>query len=170
MAKPVQVAKFKINPVEIGVVMAISALTAWSAYDLLKQKGSFHAHSLAPMSSNPRSERGLSDRMPASVLQVMADLNVDCYAPAENPVSQDVSAKKIRLNGFFCGSQGGEKPVKATITNETTRYKAELFPDSLAPTFTTDYIPLSGGTNQVKVEFAYADGRSFFQQIDVTRL
>lgn len=153
---------------EVLILITALAATGWSATRLLSDFRTSRAHSLVPMQADPRSE----GRKPASIPQALTDLALDCTPVAEDAPadSYDVMARKVRLNGFFCGSTGGEKPARTAIINQTARFRAALFTDDVSPTFSTDYIPLVKGPNEVKIEFTYADGSAFSRTLTVNHL
>lgn len=147
--------RFKTNPVEIAIFVAVTAIFATSVYRLFYGSPDFQAAALTKMSSNPVSE----GRAPASVSQSFMNLEVKCDSLAD----QDTGASKIRLTGRLCGMDSendGTKLVKSMVTNGTNKFAATVFTDTTAGKFSTDFIPLNSGQNKIHVEFSYRSGKN----------
>jgi hypothetical protein len=175
------VRRFRVNPVEILILLTMSVVVGNSVYNLLYGTDSFRPAALKPMAANPTSEgRGLSSATNAS----FANLEVKCVTDnvsddqGPRPASvlsandRETSANKVRLTGTLCGGDGltGSQLVKATVLNSSNRFNATVFTDSNSPQFTTDYIPLAAGKNTLKLEFAYRGGKTHTQEITVSKL
>jgi hypothetical protein len=178
---PHEVRHFRVNPVEILILLTMTVVVGNSAYNLLYGTDSFHPDALKPMAANPASEGRTLASVPSSSF---ANLEVKCFAenvngdmgprPASVSTANDheTSANKVRLTGTLCGSDGitGSQLVKATVLNSSNRFNATVFTDSNSPQFTTDYIPLAAGKNTLRLEFAYRGGKTHTQEITVSKL
>ena len=176
-----EVRSFRVNPVEILILLTMTVVVGNSVYNLLYGTDSFHPSALKPMAANPISEgRKLSSAQNSS----FANLEVKCLSEngsgdvGPRPASvtsandRDTSANKIRLTGTLCGGDGitGSQLVKATVLNSSNRFNATVFTDSNSTQFTTDYIPLAAGKNTLRLEFAYRGGKTHTQEISVSKL
>jgi hypothetical protein len=206
ISDPIQGKKFRVNPVEILILLTMTVVVGNSAYNLLYGTDSFRPSEFKSMVA--QSTLSLADgRAPASTpTSAFASLEVKCQksgagtrSPEESNAESHAdthaassgdeeqsgkssgqsaassemktSASKVRLNGVLCGDEGvtGGQLVKATVLNNNNRFNATVFTDSNSPQFTTDYIPLADGKNTLKIEFAYRDGKTSTQEINISK-
>jgi len=166
MAKPVSARYFRINPVELIIFSVVTLMCFNSVYHLFYDSQGFHPTALSPMEANPTSEGG--NRMPASVTKAFVNLEVGC----EPVVSQTIAAAKVRLNGPICGSvpgNDGNQLLKTQVTYGAGKYSATVFTDPTSNKYSTDYIPLAQGANQIHVEFVYAGGRMVARELTLNK-
>lgn len=157
--------KYKVNPVEIVILMTLAAVFCNSVYNLFYENQGFHPAALKPMAANPISE----GRQPASVSSSFQNEETDCEP---NSVEKSTQAAKIRLSGPLCGADTitpAGQLLHATVLNETNKFSATVFTDTNAAKFSTDYIPLSTGKNEIKMEFAYRGGKVIVHDIAVSK-
>lgn len=157
--------RFKTNPVELVIFLAITGVFMHSVYQLFYESPNFRATALAPMHANPLSE----GRSPASTSsQSFMNLDVRC----ENNAERDTSASKVRLNGALCGADASEdssKLTKTSVVNTANKFNATVFTDTTANKFSTDYIPLNPGRNAIHIEFAYRSGKIVSQDVVIQK-
>lgn len=170
---PEQSRTFKTNPVEIAIFAVVAIVFMNSAYRLVYSRDTFKAVALAPMNSNPVTEK----RAPASLVEAapatssvpfFLNMDVSC-GPA---LSQDTQATKVRLTGPLCGASTPDEVKafsKARIVNGANKFSATIFPDTTANKFSTDYIPLESGTNAIQLEFTYSAGKTAAHEIILNR-
>jgi hypothetical protein len=163
--------RFRINPVEMIILATISGVFLNSIYHLFYDPNGFHPAALQNMAANPVSE----GRSPASVSGAFQSAEMTC---TDNP-ERATSASKIRILGPICNGTGpsagapdtanvnptSDPLIRTVVMNETNKFSATVFTDSVMSKFSTDYIPLSPGKNQVKVEFAYKSGKTVTQDL-----
>ncbi|MFL5814351.1 MAG: hypothetical protein ACJ763_12300 [Bdellovibrionia bacterium] len=161
-----EVRRYRINPVEMIILATIGGVFLNSIYHLFYDPSGFQPAALKTMAANPVSE----GRSPASVTGAFQNAEINC---SSNP-ERATSASKIRLLGPLCnGTETVDGTAAATpdplirtvVTNETNKFSATVFTDAASSKFTTDYIPLNPGKNQVKVEFAYKSGKTVTQDL-----
>lgn len=166
VAQDREVRRYRINPVEMIILAAISGVFLNSIYHLFYDPSGFHPAALQNMAANPVSE----GRSPASVSGAFQSAEMNC---TDNP-ERATSASKIRLLGPLCSGNAAEPAnvnaasdplIRTVVMNETNKFSATVFTDSVMGKFSTDYIPLSPGKNQVKVEFAYKSGKTVTQDL-----
>lgn len=159
MNHPKNIHRFRINPIELGIFLISFMFFFNSLYNLFYNQTPFHPTALTTMNANPTSE----GRALASAPQPLMNLTIHC--DESNKITQ---ATKVRLKGPLCGlspilSQLQEEVliVKATVTNRTNHYESAVFSDLSNQTFSTEYIPLNSGKNEIHLEFAYTNNNLF---------
>jgi hypothetical protein len=160
-----EVRRYKINPVEMIILATISGVFLNSIYHLFYDPNGFQPAALKNMAANPVSE----GRSPASISSgAFQSTEINCSGNAE----LTTSASKIRLLGPICGgTEAGNATVstdplvRTVVMNETNKFSATVFTDGNLGKFSTDYIPLNPGKNQLKVEFAYKSGKTVTQDL-----
>lgn len=163
MGSPEKVHRFRINPVEAVIFVAVAMVFASSVYHLFNEQA-VPMTALTPMAANPISE----GRQVASSTQAFLSLNVICDETKETTTS----ASKVRLSGELCGSgkaKDGPKLLKAQVVNQSSKDAATVFSDTENHKFSTDYIHLIAGRNAIHIEFTYKDGKSAAQDIVIMK-
>lgn len=155
--EPIETQKhFNTNPVEIVIFLAISAIFAHSVYRLFYITSEFKPLALTPMVANPLTE----GRSPASQSQFLQNLEINCDSNTE----QETTASKVRLSGLICG-KSFEKFKNLQIYNTTNHFNATVFTDTNTKKFSTDYIPLNPGHNQIHLEFTYSENKNLIRDV-----
>lgn len=180
-----------INPVEGLVLAAVMGGFAYSVIGLFHERETFTAlinseefngSGLAKTNDasggrNPASSRlvtGVEDgaaRDPAAIQTTggaLRQFDFRCDMNGE----QSIEAGKVRLSGPFCNGNGTvstDSPVKTAILNEANQFSATVFMDASTGRFSTDYIPLTTGSNPIAIEFKYASGASVKKAITILR-
>lgn len=161
-----EVRRYRINPVEMIILATIGGVFLNSIYHLFYDPNGFQPAALKTMAANPVSE----GRSPASVSGAFQNAEINC---SNNP-ELATSATKIRISGPLCngtetaavtGTAEADPLIRTVVMNETNKFSATVFTDATLGKFSTDYIPLSPGKNQVKVEFAYKSGKTVTQDL-----
>lgn len=147
----------RVNSVEMMFFFIVTGIFLNSLYNLIYESKNFQAAVLTPMTANIVSE----GRNVASTPSSLANIDTTC-SPLSTPV--DTLASKIRLTGPLCGAEA------ASIQNSTTQSIATVFIDSKALKYSTDYISLNSGKNQIHFEFKTNDGKKLAQDLIVTRI
>jgi hypothetical protein len=144
----------RLNPVELVIFTVVAAGFGLSAYRLIQEGAGTRSSMLAPMASNPISEK--ADRSPASISPLFGHVDFGCKAGQQTAVK----ASKIRISGPICGIEPGSSIVSSSITNSANQFHATVFTDLSAGKFSTDYIPLNSDKNSIRVEFKFANGKT----------
>lgn len=145
----------RVNSVEMIFFFIVSGIFLSSLYNLIYESKNFEAAVLTPMTANIVSEGRNVTSTPSS----LANIETTC-TPVNNPVA--TTASKIRLIGSLCGAE-------AIIQNVTTQSTATVFIDSKTSKYSTDYMTLNSGKNQIHFEFKTNDGKKISQDLVVTR-
>lgn len=157
--------KYRINPIELVIFGVVSLMLFHSLYNLFYEKHVLESGTLTATSE----DHSTTDRALAST-QSFQNFEIKCLPRLEN----DTQAAKIRLTGPLCGlvneSQHSAKLVKTQVTNQTNRFSATVFTDLSAGKFSTDYIPLDAGKNQILIEFIFDHAKTFKQETVINRL
>jgi hypothetical protein len=156
--------RFRANPVEVAIFSIVTLVFANSVYNLFYDRDTFHPKTLTPMEANPLSEgkRTLASAASANLF------NLD--VPCDHSLSKEIQSDRVRLLGTFCDKtlQPG-RLLKSQIVNNTNHFNATVFTDTESGKYSTDYIPLEPGENGVHLEFSFLDGKSFSQEINISR-
>ena len=162
MAKPLNIRRFRANPVEVLILSVVTALFFRSVYKLVYDSEGFRAIQVAHQASNAATET----RSPSSVSTTYFNLEVKC----DKNMDQETPANKVRLTGSLCGSAPDtSKLVKTSISNSANKFTATVFTDLNSGKFSTDYIPLNVGKNPIRIDFSYRDGKSTTQEFTVIK-
>ena len=148
--------RFRTNPVELLVFLAVCGLSAYSARNLVYDDSPNYFAALTPMTSNPISEGKAPTPAPAKFAAVEYSCEVD--------FSASVLGGKVRISGPLCAGTpaSGRHPasigrdskiVKAQIVNLTNSHTSSLYLDREAFKFSSDLIPLEPGANSLRIEF-----------------
>ena len=171
MRPTTHIRRFRANPIEGMILLVITTTLVHSIYSLFYSQTGFHPQTLTPMSSNPISE----GRMPASASRSLNGVTLSLSTfdfQCNKPLDKDTSSTKIRLTGVLCGlptDTGTLKIKKAVILNTTNQFNATVFSDGIQKKFSTDYIPLNPGKNQIHVEFVYQSGEKTVHEFLINR-
>ena len=150
--------------------MGVSATFVNSLYQLFYENHG-ESHGFQPNILTPMTSRSLSEgrAIASSSSQPFLTLNLSC----ENNTQQETSANKIRLTGKLCGVSPqtlSEKGVRATIANSTNQFIATVFTHLPSGAYSTDYIPLNTGRNEIHITFSYTDENKISQDLIVNKL
>lgn len=158
-----------VSPIEIAIFTAVLGLFAFSSYRFI--------HESPTLPEGLQSED--TPRQPSSIHEpnqntsAFYSLKIDCTSP---DLVQDTQASKLRLMGHFCntsavGTSTESKPLttKAYVVNQTTRYTATVFVDNNSGKYSTDYIPLQSGLNEIKVQVVDGAGKRSDIPLKITR-
>ena len=102
-------------------------------------------------------------RSPATVTSRQIPKPDPGYIPyqtrCEHTESFETNSGKIRIIGPLCGLGAGAvtdvKDFRFTIANNTNMYTATVFQDYKTHSFSTDFIPLQNGDNNIQIQFSY---------------
>lgn len=136
---------------------------------------------LQPPSSLARKAKGESTRQPASIAALPAvvpnhivvdpgahvsDFSVSCEAAAESTFAPTI--QQVRLRGKTCLPSSKARLTTAQVRNMTNGFVATVFtPDDTR--FSTDYINLKDGQNQIMIEMSFSDGTNFARKLMFSR-
>ncbi|OFZ21076.1 MAG: hypothetical protein A2X94_07025 [Bdellovibrionales bacterium GWB1_55_8] len=163
MAKTSKLYRFRANPVEVLIFLAVTGVFARSVYQLVYDPEVLTAMTV----STPAAVSGQS-RSPASISQTFLNMELSCDKNADH----DTGATKVRLTGNLCGvdsTTDATKLVRTVISNEANKFAATVFTDVRGGKFSTDYIPLNSGKNPIHVEFSYRDGKVVTQDVVILK-
>jgi hypothetical protein len=136
------------------------ALVVLMGFPVVMSISAARPENLAPAEALPRSE----SRQPSSLGPSIADeapaiegkglrVALPCTKDAE-PAPLTTALKAVRLDGHTCQTA---RAVATSILNKTNGFAATIFPGK-SDRFTTDYIELEPGENQIVIQVADADG------------
>jgi hypothetical protein len=170
--------RFRINPVEIAIFSVISLIFVKSGYSLLYAHEGQDSAVLTASAEDPLSPA--SGRNPASVastLKTFSEVKIGCDEK-EGPT---VTANKIRFIGSLCSSTGtvasattvspdiSDNLKKISVINTSAKVTATVFPDYPNQRFSTDYISLADGKNQIYVQYEFKDGTTFGHEFSIVK-
>lgn len=168
---------YRFNPVEILIFATVLMVFLKSLFSLVGQPEPFKAAAMKPMKANPilsMSGSSSSDletgRAPAqetsrnpspnsSQNSVLMSIAFNCHLGDEESVQ--TAASKVRLVGSICTetlwnrASAGASPTRIRVFHAEKKLFSESFMNEASGKFTTDYIPLSPGTNTLQVEFTF---------------
>jgi hypothetical protein len=148
--------------------MLVLALGAPAVYSLLREPRKVDATlALAEVSGR---------RQPASVILQKTDVlqektkskigkSLSIDIACDNRDLGEIQVSHLRLRGVHCGSLSGE----VTIKNESNGFTAQVI-DLKDKNYTTDFIDLTEGTNQLIISRKGPEGQIQEQKIQVRRL
>jgi hypothetical protein len=158
MEKPrATVAKYRINPVELGIFTVTVIVFLNSAYSLLEQGGEIPLTALSPAHEIP----SIQSRAPASLRSHSGPSLETAELPckAEQPLT--VRAPKVRFTGKACAPSTGVQGelVAATLKRSAPGGReAQVFVDSDTGNFSTDYLSLTPGKTELELQLTYSQG------------
>ncbi|OFZ73561.1 MAG: hypothetical protein A3K03_11515 [Bdellovibrionales bacterium RIFOXYD1_FULL_44_7] len=166
MDQPQKVRRFRVNPIELVIFVAVSVICMHSIYNLFYNRYGFQPANVMEIASDTNSTT--DGRSPASVAPTFANFETDC----ESAVEKEINAGKVRLTGTLCGlsSQAESSLIKTQVLNSANQFNATVFTDTSSAKYSTDYIPLSPGKNQIRVEFVYQNGKVIAQDISLNKV
>lgn len=132
----------RFTAVEVSIFTFVTIIFSFSVYSLFLSK---------------KHENKLSTRKPASIeaqqiTQGFISYETQCKSEGE---SMQTNASKIRVLGPLCGHQPSFILRECTAQNITNRYIATVFTETNQKTFSTDFIPLQDGKNELVLECFY---------------
>lgn len=162
--------RIQLNPVEVTIFTAVTALFFYSVYHLFYEEQGFQPAALsasAPLSGASSSANSGSNRAPASIVApLFANLEVDC---SETVSQLATTAAKVRLAGKPCGGDPDDKWVNTHIVNTANSRTATVFTDTHAQKYSTAYLTLNAGKNPLKIQFVHRSGKIVEKRIEVTK-
>ena len=185
MGHPHQARRFRINPVELVVFGVVSLIFANSVYQLFYDWEEVRANAVgatAAVKADSSSVRGIASANPLfSTIEVKCDsekatTGAKKKSGAEESQSLETTdAAKIRLSGPLCGigvktpQDAKPKLLKAEVVNRTTNTAATVFTNATDGSFSTDFIPLNPGRNQIQLKWIYQGGKEHSQGLVVQK-
>lgn len=166
--------KLRINPIEVMIFGVVAGIFLHSLVNLVSESREFKVASLttaAPLTVNSEraGEKSVSNRSIASVPSKFASIDLTCTEDAK----KETTAEKIRLAGSFCSAAPApddtHSPLKTSVVNDANHYAATLFQDGKRQNYSTDYIPLTKGSNPIRIQFTGAPGKTFSQRLEVIK-
>lgn len=163
-----------LNPLELSIFFAILGVFAFSTYRFLSDTPTLTAlpETRAPGSISDPSQGATSGT--AKITGQFSSFGLKCGAL--DPESLSLHSSKIRITGELCGSNSesptyGSKPKtsRAYVVNQTNRYTATVFVDGPRGKFSTDYIPLEAGSNQIVIKFVAPSGKISEKSLTITK-
>jgi hypothetical protein len=92
-------------------------------------------------------------------------LELACWDRGERP-ARDTNSRWVRLKGGPCDS--GKNTDQVTVRNMTNGYLATVFTHR-GPDWTTDFIPLQAGPNEIRIRFEQGAGVTLESQFTLRR-
>jgi hypothetical protein len=176
MGHPKQVRRFKINPVELVVFGAVTLIFANSVYQLYYDWEEIRTNvvgSTPALAQSDRDGRSIASNNPLfSTIEVKCDeKSAAKKKPGSSEALEVTDAAKIRLSGPLCGPGKADKTklLKAEVVNRTTNSTATVFTNSTDGSFSTDFIQLSPGRNQIQLKWVYQGGKEHSQALVIQK-
>lgn len=168
---PQDIKRFRINPVEIAIFAVVSLIFLNSVYNLFSDRQGFSPSALSPMAANPTSE---SRNLASVIAPVTKTAQIDLKCDTAKSFQNVDEASKVVINGELCGQGKANTLSHWELVNKTNQYMGTVFAEQKdaakgRPKFTTDYIPLVTGQNQIEIKLSYKNGKNFNQTLFVTR-
>ncbi len=156
----------RVNPVEIFVLCVVGGMCAFSLFQLVQNPPELAATAERGLASQVVRENAVAQARSRSFLSL--ELN-QCGANLDQPPT---TASRARLVGTLCGfdpAAGTAQLVGTQVSNAKSGYSATVFTDLREGRFSTEYIPLQPGPNVLTIRFDYRGGKSFTQEIEITK-
>ena len=165
MATIKRLRSFRVNPIEVVIFSTVAAVFAHSVYRLFSEADALE---LTALTKTAESEL----RAPASMTVSNASselslVNLGCQAE----ITQAATSLKVRVQGTVCTKAGDplHKLSKVSVKNLTHGSEATVFIDPLTQGFVTDYISLQEGSNELKIQRTFEDGKIAEQKITLQK-
>ncbi len=169
-------AKFRINPIELGIFSLVVLVFLNSAYNLIDEGSDLKLSALSPEHEIP----SIQTRGPASRKTTSTQLLENTQLSCNGDTSETTTAAKIRFSGEVCLPRAKIGPSMpsfasrpagapsfqgASISVPASGHEANVFVDLSSGKYTTDYIPLRLGQNEVRVDFKFipAPGKTLIE-------
>ena len=161
---PKSIKRYRSNPVEVAIFTGLLLVFAHSAYEFTQN----------PSVTLSQVFQDLTSRTPASELKTTPSsptlpgqtLNLKC-----EDQSQVVTTAKVRMSGNLClaASDTFGPLTRATVTNVTAKTAGNVFADTSEGRFSTDFITLMPGTNEIHFEFSDSRGKTIQRTIQLMK-
>lgn len=177
MATIKRLRSFRVNPIEVVIFSTVASVFAHSVYRLFSEPDAMELTALTKTaetgSRGPASTSVSGVAVDAKAQQALSLIQVGCQSES----TQDAASSKVRVQGTDCNEN--RKPAaatestkeipnklsKVTVKNLTHPFKATVFIDTLTQGFVTDYITLKDGSNELKIQRTYDDGKTYDQTV-----
>jgi len=172
--------RFRVNPVELVVFAAVTLVFANSIYQLFYDWDEIRTKS----GTVEEASAGSASRGLASASPLFSSIEVKCNdeAPKKKGANADAhlektDAAKIRLSGPLClplafqELKENKRPslLKTEVTNKTTNAVATVITNTTEGRFSTDFIPLNPGPNQIQLKWVYSGGKELSQDLIIQK-
>lgn len=165
--------RFRINPVELIIFGAVTLIFANSVYQLIFDWEEIRG----TVSTLASLDKNLNGRSLASSNPLFATIEVKCNAPTKKKsaspeeLTETTDAVKARILGPFCAPAGVGKNTfsKVEVLNKTSNSSATVISNANEGHFSTDFIPLNAGKNQILIKWLYQGGREFSQVLNIQK-
>ena len=154
--------KHRFRSLEIGIFSVVSLVFLNSVYNLVTNGQILGATPLGAIKPT-RNVSSVEGQKP-DAFEHFATYETHCLVKGE---SFATDASKVRIKGVFCGSPPPESesleqthPVDYKVKNKTTGYLATVLSENEVGRFSTDFIPLENGPNNILMEFKYRGVKS----------
>jgi hypothetical protein len=165
--------RFRVNPIEVFIFMIVSSIFGHSVYSLFDSRQGFKALVLSPPHSDPLSEGRSLASVDTALSQVTFDCSTKTNATDAVDPGKNSTSSKIKIEGPLCydgPSSPSSEPATTSVINTTNQSVATVFTDSFARRFSTDYLPLTPGKNEIRLDFSYKSGEKTSRDLTVNRI
>jgi cytoskeletal protein RodZ len=169
--------RFRVNPVELVVFAAVTLVFANSVYQLFYDWDEIRAKSgtVEEASNASNASRGI-----ASTTPLFSSIEVKCNEDAAKKKTSEArlektDAAKIRLSGPLCSPTAAAADtkhatlIKTEVMNKTTNAAATVITNTTEGRFSTDFIPLNPGPNQIQLKWVYSGGKELSQDLIIQK-
>lgn len=163
--------RFRINPIEMGIFAIVGALFLNSVYNLFYESPAFQTEASRGLwSKTTERAPASSKRGETASSSLMGQITVPCQAPGQTQAIQipNTNAMRVRLLVQLCESDVVKQAEVKNLTL-TRPFEATVFADKSQDSFSTDYIPLEVGRNEISVHVTLASGKVTDRKLEVTR-
>ncbi len=132
--------------VELLILSVVTLVCTNSAYNLF-------------MTSPGGAEGRAAQRSPAAILsrgESFQTIDLGCLTDG---MTVDAPSDRVRLKGRICTTGRGpaSAPRQLLVENPASHHRAEVYFEKTWPAFTTEFIPLAGGSNAIELRYTAAD-------------
>ena len=176
--------RFRVNPVELVVFAAVTLVFANSVYQLFYDWDEIRSKSGATeeASANSSASRGIASTSP-----LFSSIEVKCaedFSSNSKKKSQATEARlektdaaKVRLSGPLCLPTAQQELkdtkhptlLKTEVSNKTTNTVATVITNTTEGRFSTDFIQLNPGPNQIQLKWVYSGGKELLQDLVIQK-
>lgn len=176
MAQVRETRRFRVSPVELAIFTTIVFIFVNSLINLFYDWDEIHAYVAGGQPHLAGAERGI-----ASTAPLFSSIELTCEDPKTVPKKKSgkkdlpdepqekTDAPKVSITGPLCGLSKNFKLERTEVINRTTNKTATVITDPTKGMFSTDFIQLNAGRNQISVRFIYKDGKELSRQLIVLR-
>lgn len=143
-------------------IIGLLALLIVSSIPRIKEGSHTQKPASSPQSRLPASQTNLAASIDPSV--ILLDCGIELSSQSKPAV---LKSSKLRIKGLRCGNLLSQPKPQITIRNNSNGYEASILLLS-ATEFTTDYLSLVAGKNEISIEMLSNEGASQISRFTVS--